>query len=113
MDILTGTHEIHVEMITLSGRLDALEARGLRDLFDSHIAAGRNRIVVDLRGLEFVDSAGLAALVKGMKECRASGGDLRLVSPTAKDAMRVFELTRFDRVFDMVDDPESALGGWS
>ncbi len=113
MDILTGTHEIQVEVITLKGRLDALEARGLRDLFDAHLAGGRNRIVVDLQALDFVDSAGLAALVKGMKECRASGGDLRLVAPTTKDAMRVFELTRFDRVFNMAADPETALAGWS
>ena len=112
MDIQTDTHEIHVTTIALSGRLDALEARGLRDLLDSHLASGHSRIVVDLRDLEFVDSAGLAALVKGMKDCRNADGDLRLVTPTARDAMRVFELTRFDKVFIMTPDLEDALSGW-
>jgi len=112
MDILTGTHEIQVATVALTGRLDALEARGLRDLLDSHLASGHSRIVVDLRALEFVDSAGLAALVKGMKDCRTAGGDLRLVAPTERDAMRVFELTRFDRVFTMNAELEDALSGW-
>jgi anti-sigma B factor antagonist len=58
---------------------------------------------VDLSAVVFVDSAGLAALVRGLKDARLAGGDLRLVRPGADEAMRVFRLTRFDRVFELLD----------
>ena len=70
------------------------------------------RIVVDLASAEFVDSAGLAALAKGMKDCRSHGGDLRIVSPLHEDAMRVFALTRFDQVFTMSDSADTLLDSW-
>ncbi len=105
-------HTIEIAVITCDGRLDALEAGPMRASIAEHLEAGRNRIVVDLAAVEFVDSAGLAALVRGMKDARTAGGDLRLVTPAATDAMRVFELTKFDAVFDMFSTADEARGSW-
>lgn len=112
MDILTGSYERSVTTITLEGRLDALEAGPLRTVLHEAIIEGQNNLVVDLSAIDFVDSAGLAALVKGMKDARRGGGDLKLVSPKGADAMRVFELTKFDQVFTMAPDIESLLQDW-
>ncbi len=101
-----------ISTVELTGRLDALEAGPLREMITAHLRIGKRRIVVDLSKVEFVDSAGLAALVKGMKDARSQGGDLRLVSPISPDAMRVFELTRFDRVFSMSASTADALRNW-
>ena len=98
--------------VTLEGRLDALEAAPLRALLSDAILDGQINIAIDLSAVEFVDSAGLAALVKGMKETRRAGGDLKLVSPRSADAMRVFELTKFDQVFTMAPDAKSLLQDW-
>ena len=94
------------------GRLDAVEAVSLRETLAAIVASGQNRIVVDLSATEFDDSAGLAALVKYMKDTRQSGGDLRLVRPRSVDAHRVFSLTKFDEVFQMADDLDSLIGDW-
>lgn len=101
-----------VATIVVSGRLDSVEATPLRATMNEYLSKGTNRIIVDLSAVEFVDSAGLAALVIGMKRARIESGDVRLVTPHHPDAKRVFELTKFDDVFTMADDIELAHEGW-
>lgn len=112
MQVRTASYEIDIATIRLAGRLDALEAGDLRQLLKDHLSDGRANIAVDLSEVTFVDSAGLAALVKGMKDATLAGGDLRLVSPTLPDAKRVFELTRFDKVFTMAPSLDDLLATW-
>ena len=112
MGISKAEANLRVVTLKLDGRLDALEAPSLRAAIDDQLEAGPTALIVDLSDVEFVDSAGLAALVKGMKDARRDGGDLRLVSPTSADAMRVFKLTRFDQVFAMFDSADTAQRGW-
>lgn len=89
-------------VVTLSGRLDAVEAPALRAQLTRLLARGVRCLVVDLDGVHFIDSAGLAALVRARRDCRAAGGDVFLVRPGSENAMRVFRLTQFDEVFVMV-----------
>lgn len=112
MQVSTQSHEVSIHVITLVGRLDALEAAPLRELLSSYETNGDHNLIVDLREVEFVDSAGLAALVKAMKDARGHGGDLRLVRSSAPDAERVFTLTRFDQVFVMADTPDALISDW-
>ncbi len=112
MDITSHTHNLDVVVVTLTGRLDAFEAKDVRAMLTEHVEAGRCRLVIDLSAVSFVDSAGLAALVQAMKRCRQAGGDVRLVRPGNSDANRVFELTKFDRVFQMRDSATELVDGW-
>lgn len=112
MTISTSSHEIRIATIRVEGRLDAVRAVDLRSEISHAVDDGVFRIVVDLAETEFVDSAGLAALAKGMKDCRLNGGDLRIVSPRNDDAIRVFSLTRFDQVFTMADSAPELLNSW-
>lgn len=112
MQVHTETRSVAVQVIALEGRLDALEAGPLRQTLAELHANGEHFLVVDLRNIEFVDSAGLAALVKGMKDARTAGGDLRLIRSAHADAERVFSLTKFDQVFEMADDPTDLLNGF-
>ena len=107
-----GKKDVAVATITVTGRLDSVEAAPLRSEVSEHLNKGTNRIIIDLSSVEFVDSAGLAALVIGMKRARLTGGDVRLVRPEHPDALRVFALTKFDEVFHMSDGIESAGEGW-
>lgn len=112
MSISTSSHEIRIATIKIEGRLDAVRAVDLRTEIAGAVDDRIVRIVVDLSEAEFVDSAGLAALAKGMKDCRTEGGDLRIVSPRHEDATRVFALTRFDQVFTMGETVQSLLDTW-
>ncbi len=102
-----------VELISLAGRLDVVSSNTLRQTIKEHIDGGRNRLLIDLSVIDFVDSAGLAALVRGMKLARQAGGDVRLVRPRRSDAMRVFELTTFDKIFEMGETAQEMASQWS
>jgi len=112
MSLETSSFEIRIATITIAGRLDALRASELRAELAQAIESGTVRIIVDLSEAEFVDSAGLAALAKGMKDCRERQGDLRVVAAQHPDAARVFSLTRFDQVFTMGASVEELVASW-
>ena len=90
-------------VITVSGRLDATRCPELRALTESHSQPGLSRMTIDLQNAQFIDSVGLAALVKAMRDTEAVGATFDIVRPLSDDAMRIFRLSKFDEVFDMRD----------
>ena len=106
-----ATQEVVKKVITIcpEGRLDSFAAPQLRSKLVALIEAGHNQIVLDLRNIEFMDSAGIAVLVNTLKRTRQTGGDTKLVTPHDESTMRMFRLTQFDKIFTMVDTPEDAI----
>lgn len=60
-------------IVCLRGELDVAEAAGVAAAF-AQVADRAREIVVDLEGMEFIDSIGLAALVRARKLARHAGG---------------------------------------
>jgi anti-sigma B factor antagonist len=71
-----------------------------------------DRVIVNLERVKYIDSAGIASLVEGLKISRdlRSGFALYGLSPTAR---QVLELTRLIKVFEVHDNEQEALGGGS
>lgn len=64
-------------------------------------------LVLDLRGLDFMDSTGLRVIVAA--DARAREQSRRLVVVRGPDAVqRIFRMTRLDERFEMVDEPAEA-----
>ena len=99
MNIDVATRVETSATLSVNGRLDALSSPDLRQRLANLESEGIDNILVDLSDIDFVDSAGLAALISGMKAARLAGGDVELVRPRSDEAYRVFELTKFDAVF--------------
>jgi len=108
MQVVDTAYTLQVVEVTLADRLDAHSAPEFRSVLKERLDRAANNVLVDLSAVHFVDSAGLAALVNTMKHARGQGGDLTLVRPRSDDAFRVFQLTRFDKVFTICGDLESA-----
>jgi len=76
-------------------------------------AVGKNQgILVDLSGVGYIDSSGVASLAESFQAARKAGQDLILVS-VSDGAKRVLQLARLDKVFticDSLDDGIAALG---
>jgi len=88
-------------VIALAGELDLAGAAALeREL--AGLDAGA--VVVDLRGLGFMDSSGLRALAVAAQRAQRAGRRFALV-PGAAQVMRVFDITRMRERLEFVTDP--------
>ncbi len=96
-------------IITLQGRITAFHATTLREQFTAFIARGNKHFVLDLSQVEFLDSAGLAALVNLLKQAQREGGSATMILPKAEAAQRILKLTRFDKVFPVATTVEAAV----
>jgi anti-sigma B factor antagonist len=95
-------------VLALEGRLDALTALELKEEIRRLVEAGQAQLIVDLSGVPFIDSSGLAALVSGLKATRQAGGALKLAGLN-EQARTVLRLTRLDRVFALYVDRAAAV----
>src|SRR5215212_6008562 len=100
-----------VAVVHMSGRLDFGVATEAKRQFAEAVSAGSTRLVVDLSGVDFVDSSGLSSLVSGLRATRQVGGDLRIAAPKEQPAA-LFALTSLDQVFRLYPTVEEALGGY-
>lgn len=98
----------NVKILELAGRFDTYTAGEVRQWIDEVTVEEPANIVVNLQGVDFVDSTALATLVQGVKNCRQHNGDLRLCD--VKQSVRmVFELTRLDRFFEIYPQEAEAV----
>ena len=97
-----------VPILTLSGRLDASAAPGIATWLEETVQGQPSNIVVDLGNVTFIDSTGLAILVKGMRRCRQQGGELVLCG-LQQPVRVIFELTRLDQAFGIFSTDVEAL----
>jgi len=68
------------------------------------------KLVIDLSGVGYMDSSGVATLVEAMQVARKGGSKLVLCG--LQDKVRsIFEIARLDTVFTIVADRNTALGG--
>ena len=101
-----------IAVVELAGRFDAHEVPEVRKTLTSATESGNGRVVVDLGGVNFVDSSGLACLVQGMKHCRERGADEYLCN-LQQPVRIIFELTRLDRAFKIFPTTDSAVADFA
>lgn len=86
--------------LIVRGSLDINSAPALAEEIDKIVVTRPPRVVVDLSGLDLVDSSGVAALVKLYKNVRHNGGTVTLTG--ARDQpLAIFRLLRMDKVFNL------------
>jgi anti-sigma B factor antagonist len=109
VDLTLATREVDgVTVVAVRGEIDVYTAPRLRDKISDLVADGNYELVVDLQGVDFLDSTGLGVLVGGLKKVRAHDGSLRLVCAHDR-LLKVFRITGLAKVFDIHASPEAAL----
>jgi anti-sigma B factor antagonist len=109
VDLKPTEHTRRVIVLSPAERIDAFTAPQLRAELDRQLSEGCSNFVIDLSGVPFLDSAGMAALVSALKRSRQVGGDVKLVWPAEEGAQRILRLTKFDRVFDIAETAQAAV----
>ena len=96
-------------VVSVGGEVDVATAPRLREELINLVAGGHNHLVVDLEGLDFIDSTGLGVLVGALKRTRSNDGELRVVC-THSRILKVFEITGLDSVFGIAATIEEVTG---
>jgi anti-sigma B factor antagonist len=91
----------------LNKRLDARGADDFRKIMLKSISNGGRSIVLDISEVDFVDSSGLGAMVSVLKSL-GEDGDIVICGPS-ESAMRMFKLTRMNKVFRIVENQDEAV----
>ena len=106
MDI---THKVSnsINIIQLGGRFDAHEVAPVVAWLKGHAEAEKVNLVVNLAGVNFIDSTALSTLVQGLKHCREKNGELHLCC-MQQPVRVIFELTRLDKAFSIYTSEEEA-----
>ena len=111
MDI-TVTHAGNATVVVPVGDLDMAVAPELSQALKELIDQGRRQLVLDLGQVDYVDSAGLGALVASIKRARGAGGDIRLCA-LQPDVRSIFDMTRLVKVVDVFPSRTDALASWT
>jgi len=90
------------------GDVDMTTAPRLREQVIDVVVRGQPNVVLDLQGVDFIDSTGLGVVIGLLKRTRSQGGDLRLVS-TRSALRKVLELTALDHALPLADTVEAAI----
>jgi anti-sigma B factor antagonist len=88
--------------VTVIGEVDTFTAPVLRASLDTQLEQQPNELVIDLCGVQFLGSAGLAVLVETQKSARSRDVDLRLVANT-RAVTRPLEVTGLIDLFTIGD----------
>jgi anti-sigma B factor antagonist len=102
--------DVTVVRLAAPSDVTARNATLFRERLDAALD-GAQHAVLDLDRLDFLDSAGLAALVAAHRAISSRGGDLRLARP-GTHVKTVFELVRLHRLFEIHDSVEGAAASF-
>jgi anti-sigma B factor antagonist len=97
------------EVVRVSGEIDIRTAPELRDVLAGVLDTGGAKVVVDLEGVEFLDSTALSVMVGAHKRLVRKGSGLVLVC-TREPILRVLTVTGLSRVFTVHDALDAVVG---
>jgi anti-sigma B factor antagonist len=96
-------------VISVSGELDLASSPALEEELERVAQSDAQLVVVDLRGLEFMDSTGLSVLVRAHQRAEENGRRLGLVNGS-QQVQRLLTLTGVADRLTLTDVPEALLG---
>ena len=97
-------------VLPLKGEIDLHVSPSVTASLNSMIEKKPERLVVDLSGVTYIDSAGLAALIGAMQKVEGYGGKF-LLAGLQETVRSIFEISRLDQVFQIFPDANAALAG--
>ena len=96
-------YDILIYKLKLKGSIDLENSNDIWAIFLTFIKGGVKKILVDLSGIDFIDSAGIGVFINIAKILRSKNGDVIFtnVSPEMKKVFKVVNLQDFIKVFNL------------
>ncbi len=102
-----STERDGVMVVAFTGDVDLQSSPEARKALLAAVGGGKS-VLVDLSGVGYIDSSGVASLVESLQTARKSGNALALAA-VSEGALRVLQLARLDRVFTIHETVEQGL----
>ncbi len=99
-------------VVSLGGELDIQYAASVVATFDRALDRSPSVLAADLRGLSFMDSSGVHALLDAERRCRTQGARFFVIRGTAA-VDRVLSVLGLDRLFEIIAGPEHLPGDFA
>jgi len=97
-----------VQILACLGRMDAQVSGLLKGRIQELLDKGSAKLVLDLEGLEFLDSSGLGALVSCLRRVREKKGEIKLAG-LRPEVRSIFDITRVSRLFHISENVPDAV----
>lgn len=97
-----------IDVFQLEGEIDLHYAPVLRSLLQSKVQARCRALLMDLKGVSFIDSSGLAAVIEYFRDSGDCQGVLCL-SGLNETLQTIFEIVRLDKVIPIFASREEAI----
>jgi anti-sigma B factor antagonist len=104
----TRTPREGLAVIALGGEVDVYTSPRVKQEIVNLLNSGTTKLVVDLTGVEYLDSTGLGVLIGALKRARERDGDLKLVCDNLR-ILRIFEITGLTKIFDIYRSESEAV----
>jgi anti-sigma B factor antagonist len=110
MGLQITTREIgRVTVVDVIGKLTLSESRTqLRDLIHVLSGTGHRKFLLNLAGVEYVDSDGMGELVRCYTTVRQTGGEMKLAQVNKRVA-DLLQITRLNTLFEIYSEEQAAL----
>ena len=97
-----------IKICFAEGDIDINTSPQVKKAFDKLMQSKSEKVLINLQKVAYIDSSGLATLVEILKNLKNFGGKLKLCNLSNK-VKSLFEITKLEKLFDIVDTEEEAL----
>jgi anti-sigma B factor antagonist len=95
-------------VLSLEGEIDLHEAPNVKAQLQPLIGAQQPTVVVDMGGVSYIDSSGLALFIEAMQRVHGYGGKFALCA-LRPSVRTIFDISRLDQVFKIFPDRKAAM----
>jgi anti-sigma B factor antagonist len=107
LNVESTTGDDGVVVLVIRGSVDLTTAPGLRDSLVRLVDDGHHRLILEMSGVDLIDSIGLGVIVGMVHRLRPHDGSLAIAAPSPQ-ARTVLEITQLIRVVGCYDTVEAA-----
>ncbi|MEK6794446.1 MAG: STAS domain-containing protein [Spirochaetota bacterium] len=100
-----------VIILDIKGEIDLYNAPDIKDNIKTQIDKGKKKIIINLKGVSYIDSSGIGALISSLSNLKKVGGGLKIIH-VYDSVKKVFELTKLTSFFEIYNNEDEAVGNF-
>ena len=98
-----------IDIISFSvNKINALVTDEIRDGINKLFDNSNSKVIIDLKGVEYIDSSGFGCFLSVMKAARSNYGVLKFANPEPR-VMELFQTLHLHTIFQIYDDIDTCM----